>query len=221
MQSNILVGFGDSWAWGADLDRDTEKTYLELAGQHYNIPCVNFAVPSSSVSHLIMQFQEFIATSYYPKHQYHAVFFLTAKERTFLYQDTGAIVHCSPQTVSLQNFPQEGSYYQAYDDHLGTFNLNVTLLALQRLCEMYGIHDHYVLGWQDATMGNSLWTTVDQTKFINNSRAITTLFHDKNETVPLQQLIDEKNEYLCNSGWHPNQLGHAKIAKKLIEAIKI
>jgi hypothetical protein len=62
---------------------------------------------------------------------------------------------------------------------------------------------------------------VDQTKFINNATPVTSLFHNDPGWISLQQLIDEKNEYLCNPGWHPNQLGHVKIAKKLIEAIKI
>jgi hypothetical protein len=214
MQTDVLIGFGDSWAWGSDLDPMTEKNYLELVAEHYNIPFINFATASSSIAHLIIQFQEFIKNTYYPKHQYHAVFFLTAKERTFLYRDQdGSVIHCSPQTAQTQHSPQEGGYYRAYNEHLGNFNANVVLLALQRLCNLYSINDYYMLGWQDI----SLWTTVDKTKFINNAQPITSLFHDDPGTISLQQLLDEKNQFLSA---HPNQLGHEKIANMLVESIK-
>jgi hypothetical protein len=71
------------------------------------------------------------------------LFFLTAQARTFLYDDsTGKVLHCSPQSAGTGR-PQEDAYYKCYTNSLSNFNLNVTVLALQRLCSLYNIDDYY------------------------------------------------------------------------------
>jgi hypothetical protein len=144
---DYFVNFGDSWAAGHWLENPEQHAYSSLLSRQFGIACLNFAVGSSSVSHLILQFQEFIDQKYHPGHKYHALFFLTARARTFLYEDsTGKILHCSPQTVGTGR-PQGDAYYKTYNNTLGDFNLNVTILALQRLCSLYNINDYYVFGW--------------------------------------------------------------------------
>jgi hypothetical protein len=216
MNQPVLVGFGDSWAVGHDLNLG-EKCYLELTAQKLNIPFLNFAVGSSSIPHMILQVKEFIKTKYFPKNQYHAVFFLTAVERNFFYdQDTKQVIHVSPGSDSRHD------YYKIYNNEYGEFVLNTTVLALQRLCNIYDIKDYYMLGWQWA----NLWPEIDCTKFYQQGQIpITNVFHDQPHIVPLQELIgltgQPKNKCFGQSHDHPNQLGHEKIAEALFKWIKI
>lgn len=207
--SKILLGFGDSWASGSEL-LENEKPYLDLLADQMGIPCINFATPSSSIPHLVLQFHKFLETRYFPKHQYYAVFFLTAKERTFVFDhDSKDIIHCSPQQATTE--PMSGAYYRVYTDKLGDFNLNSTVLSLQRLCNLYNINDYYMLGWQHT----NLWTSVDTTKFyLQGKEAITTLFHDQGH-LALSTLLESKNQYIWPNRGHPNQQGHERIAQAL------
>ena len=217
---DYLVNFGDSWAAGNWLESPEQQAYSSILSRQFGVSCLNFAVGSSSVSHLILQFQEFIDQKYHPGHKYHALFFLTARARTFLYEDsTGKILHCSPQTVGTGR-PQEDAYYKTYNNTLGDFNLNVTVLALQRLCSLYNIDDYYMFGWETAP----LWKSIDTSKFYTNGNwSITKEFYSEYEHKSLQTLKDEKNSCVWteqHSG-HPTKLGHEKIADALIKIIKI
>lgn len=216
---DYFVNFGDSWAAGHCLENPKQQAYISLLSKQFGISCLDFAVGSSSVSHLILQFQEFIDQKYYPNHKYHALFLLTARARTFLYDDnTGKIIHCSPQTVGTGR-PQEDAYYMTYNNILGDFNLNVTVLALQRLCSLYNINDYYMFGWETAP----LWKSVDASKFYSNGdRAIVKEFYSEQEHKSLQTLIDEKNPCVWtdqHSG-HPTEIGHEKIANAIGKMIK-
>jgi hypothetical protein len=136
MNQPVLIGFGDSWAAGHDLLAG-EKCYLELAAKDLGIVNQNYAVGSSSLPHMILQFKQFISSTYFPQNQYHAVFFLTAVERNFFYnQDTKEIKHIGPSSD-----PQH-DYYKIYNNEYGEFVLNNTVLTLQRLCEIYNIKDY-------------------------------------------------------------------------------
>jgi hypothetical protein len=216
MNQPVLIGFGDSWAAGHDLASE-EKCYLQLTAEHLGIPYQNFAEGSSSISYMVIQFQNFIDTFYFPKHQYYAVFFLTAQERNFYYdQATKKIIHLGPSS-----HPRD-PYYQNYNNEYGEFVANTTLLALQRLCAIYGIKDYYLAGWQQL----NLWKSVDQTKFWKNGKqAITQVFHDQAGFVPLSTLIgieqEPKNAHFGTTHDHPNQQGHERIAQELINWIKI
>lgn len=214
MNQPVLLGFGDSWAAGHDLATD-EKCYLQLVAEQLDIPYHNFAVGSSSVPHMIVQFQNFVETIYFPQNQYHAVFFLTAQERNFCYdQDNKQIVHLSPSSTPGHD------YYKMYNNELGEFVFNSAVLALQRLCHVYSIKDYYVSGWQI----NKLWPSIDRTKFWRQGQnAVTELFHDHKGFVNLLDLLKQrpKNLYFGSTHDHPNQLGHERIAQELIDWIKI
>jgi hypothetical protein len=210
MNQPVLVGFGDSWAQGVGLGSN-EKPYIQLLAEKFQTPYYNFSIGSSSIPHLILQFQKFIDTVYFPQNNYHAVFFLTAKERTFVYdQDTKETTHISPN--------EQHKYYKFYNNELGDFNLNTSILALQRLCSIYNIRDYYIQGWQV----NSLWAAVDHTKFWDQGRsAITQLFHNDSGYVELIKLLNANNPNFGQVDRHPNQFGHIKIAEALAEWIDV
>lgn len=218
---HYLVSFGDSWPFGADLDDPINQKYSALLAKRFNIPLLDFSQGSTSVQHLVLQFQQFIDTKYYPGHQYHAIFFLTAKARTFLYKDgTNEIMHCSPQTAVNEGTFQEVGYYQAYTDSLGDFNLNVTLMCLQRLCSVYGIDDYYTFGWETVP----LWKSVDASKFYSHGQsAITIEFNPDHKHQGIEELMIAKNPcvWTAEHCGHPTELGHKKIADALGKMIKI
>lgn len=217
---DYLVNFGDSWAAGHWLENPEKHSYSTLIADQLGISRLNFAVGSSSVSHLILQFQDFIDTRYHPGHKYHALFFLTAKARTFLYDDlTDKILHCSPQSAGSGR-PQEDAYYKSYTNSMGDFTLNVTVLALQRLCSLYNVNDYYMFGWETVP----LWKSVDSSKFYKNGEwAVTQEFYPEYEHKSLQTLIDEQNSCVWTQQYsgHPTKLGHEKIANTIGKIIKI
>jgi hypothetical protein len=218
---NYLVSFGDSWPSGADLDDPINQKYSALLAKKINIPLLDFAQGSTSVQHLVLQFQQFVDTKYYPGHRYHAVFFLTSKARIFLYENnTDQIMHCSPQNAINERKDQEVGYYRAYNSKLGDFNLNTTVLALQRLCSIYGINDYYTFGWETVP----LWKSVDAGKFYSHGEfAITKEFYPEHKHQSLQELVNNKNSHLWTPAYsgHPTESGHEKIANALEKMIKI
>lgn len=218
--TQYLLNFGDSWAAGHYLENAQQQSYSALLAQQLGLELLQFSKGSTSIAHLILQFQTFLDTQYHASNSYLALFFLTSKARTFLYQDkTNNIIHCSPQSVGTQNW-QEDSYYKAYTTSLGDFNANTVILALQRLCDIYNIKDYYFFGWETA----SLWKSIDTSRFYYNGIwPITKEFYSGAEPKTLQNLIDEKNPcvWTPNHSGHPTELGHEKIANALVKMLKI
>jgi hypothetical protein len=215
---DYLVNFGDSWAAGHTLENRKQHAYCRLLAKQLDMPLLDFSKGSTSIQHLLIQFQDFVDTRYYPEHRYHAMFLLTSKSRIFLYEDgTNDIMHCSPNSIS--NF-QETGYYQAYTDPLGTFNFNTSLLALQRLCSLYKVNDYYAFGWETVP----LWKSINAGKFYSYGEfAITREFYPENTHLSLQELIGNKNPGIWtpeHSG-HPTELGHQKIADAFGKMIKL
>lgn len=222
MSADILLGFGDSWTRGADIDRQHEKTYLTLLAEHFGIESINCSYGGSSIPHLVLQLNRFIESQYFSSNRYHAVFFLTAQERTIVY-DNDQTIHISPgggDSKDLDGKRGEFYYKHTYNHQLGTFKLNVTVLALQQICLTYGIKDYYLAGWQEI----ELWQVINRTKFFADGKPITTLFTTDNSFRLFQLLKDDGNPYLTHAhghSGHPNQQGHAKIAQALANWIKI
>jgi hypothetical protein len=213
MDNVTLIGFGDSWAHGVGLNYPKEKNYLTLLGDKYGLPVENYAVPSSSVDHMLIQFRNFIHQSYNPENKYQALFFITAKERLLYFdEDTQQIVNTSPCSADVTD--QSVGYYRCYTHQLGDFNINRNILAIQQLCKVYSIRDHWIPGWQHL----ELWPSVNRTKFINRCSPVTTLFSKDREFNSLLDLMNSNCQFLDHTG-HPNQQGHQLIADALANHI--
>lgn len=208
---NVLLGFGDSWADGHEL-KYPETKYLDILSQELDIPCLNFAKGSTSIPHLILQLREFLDTKYDPSKKYTAIFFLTAQERTFFYNEKQEVVHCAPQQAEQGNHYESKIHYQLYTDQLGEFYLNTTLLALQRLCAEYNINDYYLPGWQNF----NLWPEIKRVF----PHPVTNVFNN-GEYKPLLTMLYEKNKYIWPNLGHPNQQGHRLIAQVLKDWISV
>jgi lysophospholipase L1-like esterase len=225
MNRPILVGFGDSWAYGTGLARD-ESCYINLLGNKLGIPNYNYAVAGSSVPHLILQLKNFIQQQYSTDNITYAIFFITAMERDLIFTDQG-----QPNDLSGPHPHQPAEYInyyaEIYTDHLASFRLNTSLLTLTALCKHYNINAHYIFGWQTP----KLWPEINLDQFYQyGQKSIMDVFLG-NDIEPTHRNIiflkNSNNPYMLpsianvGSAGHPNQLGHKKIAEVLNEWIKI
>jgi hypothetical protein len=211
MDNITLIGFGDSWAHGSGLDFTSEKPYLQLAAEQLDADFINCAETSSSIPHLVSQFNNFISTKYNAKKNYIAVFFVTARERTFFVDtDRKKIIHSS--TCKTDFVEQEQCYYQHYTDQYQDFVVNTAVAAIEHLCSVYKIKNCYIPGWQVV----DFWPSIDRKKFLfDNQHPVTKLF---GQTTNFTDLMNSNCQFLDYTG-HPNQQGHQVIADALANHI--
>lgn len=208
-----LIGFGDSWAHGAG---ECQRTYLECSAQQLGMPWKNYAVSSSSIPHLVMQFNTFVSQDFDPEQQYIAVFFVSAVERTFFIDpEDNTVIHSSPCKIEIANNPIEKYYYQNYTDEYNEFWANTAILALQQLCDRTGIPSIFIPGWQTPV----LWPTVDRDRFLFSAQHPVTALFGQTADQTFTELMNSGCEFWGETG-HPNQLGHDVIAKALTKHIK-
>jgi hypothetical protein len=218
--ATCLLGFGDSWSAGSGLDfANGEQDFVRLAARQFDIPCFNTSIPGTGLPHLILQFKKFIGQHYHASVNYHAVFFLTAIERDLCYNDNGTVEEINPRNPKFADY-----YAKIYSNDLAIFRLNTILLSLHQLCQHYGIHDHYIFGWQTP----DLWPEINRDNFWQQGRrSVLDLFLEDYPDAPRNIIHLKENmnhpwimkpQFAGDSnGGHPNQLGHEKIAQALIE----
>lgn len=208
-----LAIFGDSWAYGAEL-KDHELNYGQILAQRLDVRVWNHAQQRSSIPHLVEQVRAFVnlgrgAGSEIKLDQTVALFLLTAPARDLLYHEDGTCLHLNP------GHPENRWWYsQAHTNHLVSYRVNTSLLALHALCQHHGIKDYYLWGWETC----DLWPEIDRTRFVG--RAKVTAIDDFFEPWPelsdrisrLGWLIKYRNTNIWPNSNHPNQQGHEKIA---------
>jgi hypothetical protein len=206
--SCYLVNFGDSWAHGSPGIQQQQSTYAQQLSQLTNRQLIDLSKPSTSVSHLVVQFQQFIQQHYQPGSDYLAVFFITAQERQLGFDSDG-----SPQEVHPRN-PAHHKYYQTmYTDQLGSFTLNTALMTVQALSTHYGIDDRYLLGWQQPT----LWPEVDRTCFYRQAHITAMELLGNTDIIECGQ---NSNANFIPGDGHPSVTGHTQIAQALHQWIQ-
>lgn len=198
-----LINFGDSWAHGEASVRDFDLYYAAQLSALTARKLIDLSQPSTSVSHMILQFQRFIQEYYQPGNDYLAIFFITAQERQLAF-DTNGI----PQEIHPSKLQYCSYYKSVYTDHLGKFILNTSILSLQAMSKHYQIDDRYLLGWQQPT----LWPEINVDRFYRNAEtnAITLLGAHQIENLGR----DNNPNFIENNG-HPSAKGHTKIAQAL------
>lgn len=218
---DYLFGFGDSWPYGSELKPD-QKTFVELLAKNLSIPhWNNFSLPSTSIPHLILQLQEAIkyaSSNSIPLDRVLGIFFLTSPHRDLIWSNDG-----SPVEVHLNPNSKEDIFWYAkiHTRELCQYRTNTTLIALQSICQKYGIQDYYFWGWESL----ELWPEVDHEKIYNKliiehfvDNASKKLFLNVNW---IDHLYHNKNPHIWPNLVHPNQQGHKKIARVLANWIKI
>ena len=210
--SHYLVNFGDSWAHGVGTKeypvRDIDLHYAQQLSHLTNRHLIDLSEPSTSISHLILQFQQFIQKYYQANNDYLAVFFITAQERQLVFDDQGV-----PQELHPSHKWSKSYYRDIYTDPLGEFNLNTVLLALQSMSRHYQIDDRYLLGWQRP----NLWPEVNRDRFYSQTQSTAM------ELLGNTNIIDCRNtvnpNFIPGDG-HPSSEGHTHIAQTLYQWIQ-
>ena len=215
--SRYLVNFGDSWAHGTRHVRARRglNTYASHLSNLTNRQLIDMSVSSTSNSHMVLQFQQFIKQYYQPDNDYLAVFFITAQARQLRFNDQGVPLEISPSAnSSFIKDPVATTYYRdIYTDHLGEFNLNIVLIALQSMSNHYHIDDRYLLGWQHP----NLWPEIDLNRFYFQSQS--TAMELLGGTDIIKCGHDGNLNFIPGDG-HPSLDGHGHIAQALYQWIQ-
>jgi hypothetical protein len=210
--SRYLVNFGDSWAYGVGTKeypvRDIDLHYAQQLRQLTNRHLIDLSNPSTSISHLILQFQQFIQKYYQVGNDYLAVFFITAQERQLAFDDQGV-----PRELHPSHKWSKSYYRDIYTDTLGEFNLNTVLLILQSMSRHYQIDDRYLLGWQQPT----LWPEVDRTRFYRQAHITAMELLGNTDIIECGQ---NSNVNFIPGDGHPSVAGHTQIAQALCHWIQ-
>lgn len=226
MNHRLLI-FGDSWAYGAELDPNLRlhDNYGAQLGTMLGVDSVeNLAETGSSIAHLQLQFNNAIAKFCddidKQRSRFTAVFFLTGQQRHLFFDEDGEFAFLSPngptvrpgQKTASDLFYKINEYYYKYiqSDQADVVTLNTNLLALQTRCKYYGIDDYYVSGWEKLT----LWPEVNADKIWKQGQSHCA------ELFDVENLQFEQNNYVWPNNTHPNKQGHELIAQTLYNFIK-
>jgi hypothetical protein len=206
MNNRYILNFGDSWAHG--YDAGYENSYAHIMSKTLNLRLLDFSIPSTSASRMIVELQNFLQNNYDPNNSYTALFFITAQERQLLFRDNG-----NPRDMHVT---EDGDYYgKYYTNRLGNFSLNTTVITLQTICTKYNINDYYMLGWQYPT----LWPEVNTAKFYNhgNTNALNIIMNDPTKFNFYELDLDNHPGFITR---HPSAQGHQLIANSWTSWIK-
>jgi hypothetical protein len=220
----VLLSFGDSWTYGAELPTDTREqdNYTgQLADLLQAKVVKNFSEVGSAVTHLQLQLRQAInfCRDVNLNDRVIATFFITGQERFLFFDQRGDFASLTPsgyiaRPVQQDLKPQFEKIYDFYYQNIQStqadlISLNTNLLALQSICRRYRIEDYYISGWQTL----DLWPEVDRQRIYARGQ--------KHCGHLLELDANLKNDqYLVPRGSHPNRQGHAIIAKTLHDMIK-
>ena len=99
-------------------------------------------------------------------------------------------------------------------DKLDYHRAQVFILALQRICQQNNIKDYYIEGWTNIDWN---YTGIDTLKMYPRT-ATQILDVDLNpRTSEISKY--QQSQYIKPNKYHPNELGHKRIAEELLQWI--
>lgn len=205
-----LVTFGDSWPCGAELS-PFEKPYGAVLAALLELDFENHAQDATSNEHMILQLKRYIDSPGFTKNTV-AVFFITSPARACLIDFDGTEIEIYPRADPAEN-PRARAWYKFFHTpQQDEFRTNLVILALQKMCDHYGIKDYYIIGWSDILLH---YPGIDRSKVYIKTCA--ELFGASGEH---EFSLASSNQYVQPNQCHPNQSGHNLIAETLAEWIK-
>jgi len=205
---DLLVTFGDSWPYGAEL-KSHEKTYGKVLSENLQCKFLNKAIGGSCIDSMVLQLKDFLAESYNPNTKICALFFITSLHRALLF---------NPQTNEPRSiYPMENhedstirNYFKyVHCSELHKFRANVAILALQKICKEYNIDDRYLIGWVDPALD---YPGIDKQKIFPQS-AVEIL----GASADHECSTNYQHRYFYPNTDHPNEAGHKVIADWILE----
>lgn len=231
---DLIVGFGDSWTFGSELDVPQEQNWLAHLGRRLDANTINMATPASSIGHLAVQLFDFIKL----QHTGQITFLvgLTGSSRYLSYSNQlDEFVNITPQLVyrSTQPEPPEGRpptgqppdviehmrpladavYRYADCEQYRSFVTAQTILLFQNYCKLNDITVRFFSYFDSADLSShSMVVDCDNIYPMTMTRALTGQEYVLPDTL--------SNQYFAGKLFHPNHLGHQRMADILYEFLQ-
>ncbi len=230
----LLVGFGDSWTFGSELDIPQEQNWLACLGRGIGADTVNMATPASSIGHLAVQLFDFIQLG----HTGQIIFLvgLTSASRYLSYSNelnefvniTARLVYRTTQPEPPTGRPATGQppdvvehmrpladavYLYADCEQYRSFITAQTILLFQNYCQLNNITVRFFNYFDTvdlSTYGSAI--NLSQIYPTTITKAITGQEYVLPDTL--------SNQYFAGKLFHPNHLGHQRIAEILYEFLQ-
>ena len=222
----LIVGFGDSWTYGSELDRPAEQNWLAHLGRKHNADILNLSCPASSIDHLNVQLFDYINQS--DKYQdYKKIFMvgLSGPTRYLTYSNqlhefinitpeanyrTGNIHQSGrpPEVVREYNTLANEMYKIVECREYNSFLAAKTVFAFQNYCKTNGI-DCLFFSYFEAVDWTAYQQILDMQTILNNT--VTYALTGQEYILP----DITTHQFFLGKLFHPNQQGHIKIAEIL------
>ena len=217
----VLVGFGDSWTFGSELDRPQEQSWVaQLANMLHAIP-INMGTPASSIEHNVVQLFDFIENiNQYRRYKKIFAVGLTGSTRYLSYSNRLAeFISITPEAnyrtrdIHHSGRPPEvvkefgtlaGEMYRMVEcAEYNRFKLTQTVFTFENYCKQHNIDVIFFSYFDYIDINNELMYPESIT------RAVTGREYE----------IPAIRDYEAFAGklFHPNIVGHTRIAELLKE----
>jgi hypothetical protein len=220
----LLVTFGDSWTFGSELNVPSAQNWTFVVGEKLGMQTLNLSCPASSIGHLGVQLFQYIEqSSKYSDYKKVFMVGLTGTTRYLSYSNTrNEFVNITPEAnyrtgdIHQSGRPPEvvrefsnlsGEMYRLVEcPEYNRYLTESMLLMFQSYCSLHDIEVIF-FSYFDFL---SLKTTVTDNYY---PESIT-----KTLTGAEYQLPEIRaNQYFTGKLFHPNALGHERIAEVLID----
>ena len=169
---------------------------------------------STSAEHCVLQLESTNRHLFNPISEATALFTLTSPTRSMYWNEQEkewAEIQVNKKDVNTKAWYAHFST-EKFDHH----RMQVTILALQRMCEQLGIKDRYVFGLQPF---ECTYPGIDKTKIYNEGKtSLSQIIGILPEGINAREFNNmTPNEYtISDTDFHPNGAGHKLIADTLI-----
>jgi hypothetical protein len=209
MTQTLLLSFGDSWPYGAEL-LPGSKTYGQLLAEYNNAEYKCYAIPATSNYHLLLQLKLALSQERLSDKKIVALFTFTSPTRSIYFDQTEfKEIHVRNDDVTSKTY-----FKYLHSEQLDYLNSNIIMLALQQMCYQHHIIDYYVSGFCDI---NFDFPGINRDKIFNKS-LVDLLDCRQKFNTPNKDFfqINKLSPFIFpNVDNHPNQAGHVEISHAL------
>jgi hypothetical protein len=223
---DTIVGFGDSWTFGSELDHPDKQCWLAQLSTMMNTRFCNMSTPASSIGHLSVQLFDFVKNN--PNFEDNQLIFmvgLTGLTRYLSYSNAkGQFVSITPEAVYCtkdihssgrppENLPfmdalAKQTYMLTEDAVYNEFLVAQQISLFQQFCN-YNEIDCIFFSYFDMPTFNNYGHMI--VKDLVYPTSITQALTGQEYSIP--KIRD--NKYFTGKLFHPNIDGHTRIAELL------
>ena len=222
----LLVAFGDSWTFGSELDIPREDPWPTHLAEQLQAEVINLGTPASSIEHTLVQLFDYIKISAnYTDYKKVFMVGLTGTTRYLTYSNRlGEFVNITPEAnyrtgdIHESGRPPDvvkefgalsGEMYRMVDSpEYNCYVATKTMFAFQNYCDQHNI-DVLFFSYFDLVKVDA--TVVD----IKNLYPVTITNALTGSEYKLPDI--RNNQYFQGKLFHPNIVGHQRIAELLYE----